>query len=91
MTIRVQVLRRAPKLRRLESLQEIHLSEKPWCRWLPRSYLLVLVINATATLLLWPADAEFFDPCPLKFRLLLWADAVEFGSRLCSSLSGEKG
>ena len=40
---------------------------KPWCRWLPRSYLLVLVINATATLLLWPADG--LDPCPLKMRL----------------------
>ena len=45
---------------------------KPWCGWLPRSYLLVLVINATATLLLWPADAEFFDPCPLKFRLFFF-------------------
>ena len=50
---------------------------KPWCRWLPRSYLLVLVINATATLLLWPADAEFpdgwYDPvCPLKMRLFFF-------------------
>ena len=43
---------------------------KPWCRWLPRSYLLVFVINATATLLLWPADAEY--PCPLKFRLFFF-------------------
>ena len=43
---------------------------KPWCRWLPRSYLLVLVINATATLLLWPADG--WDPCPLKFRLFFF-------------------
>ena len=43
---------------------------KPWCRWLPQSYLLVLVINATATLLLWPADAEY--PCPLKFRLFFF-------------------
>ena len=31
---------------------------KLWCRWLPRSYLVVFVINATATLLLWPADVE---------------------------------
>ena len=58
---------------------------KPWCRWLPRSYLLVLVINATATLLLWPADVEFPDPrynpqwwdddppvCPLKMRLFFF-------------------
>ena len=43
---------------------------KPWCRWLPRSYVLVLVINATATLLLWPADAQY--PCPLKFRLFFF-------------------
>ena len=58
---------------------------KPWCRWLPRSYLLVFVINATATLLLWPADAEYpdwwpadpesldllYNPvCPLKMRLI---------------------
>ena len=36
---------------------------KPWCRWLPRSYLVVFVINATATLLLWPADIEYHpDP-----------------------------
>ena len=45
---------------------------KPWCRWLPRSYLLVLVINATATLLLWPADAQHVDPCPLKLRLFFF-------------------
>ena len=52
---------------------------KPWCRWLPRSYLLVFVINATATLLLWPADAEYpslyDDPpvvCPLKFQLFFF-------------------
>ena len=50
---------------------------KPWCRWLPRSYLLVFVINATATVLLWPADAEYPDPwynhvCPLKFRLFFF-------------------
>ena len=43
---------------------------KPWCRWLPRSYLLVLVINATATLLLWPADG--WDPCPLNMRLFFF-------------------
>ena len=43
---------------------------KPWCRWLPRSYLLVFVINATATVLLWPADAQY--PCPLKFRLFFF-------------------
>ena len=43
---------------------------KPWCRWLPRSYLLVLVINATATLLLWPADAR--DGCPLNMRLFFF-------------------
>ena len=52
---------------------------KPWCRWLPRSYLLVLVINATATLLLWPADVEFPDGwyddppvCPLNMRLFFF-------------------
>ena len=52
---------------------------KPWCRWLPRSYLLVLVINATATLLLWPADAEYphgwhDDPpvCQLQMRLFFF-------------------
>ena len=52
---------------------------KPWCRWLPRSYLLVLVINATATVLLWPADAEYPDwwyddppVCPLKFQLFFF-------------------
>ena len=45
---------------------------KPWCRWLPRSYLLVLVINATATLLLWPADDWGGLPCPLKFRLFFF-------------------
>ena len=50
---------------------------KPWCRWLPRSYLLVLVINATATLLLWPADAEYPDGwgnhvCPLNMRLFFF-------------------
>ena len=52
---------------------------KPWCRWLPRSYLLVFVINATATVLLWPADVEFPDGwyddppvCPLKFRLFFF-------------------
>ena len=50
---------------------------KPWCRWLPRSYLLVLVINATATLLLWPADYDdpdrWYNPvCPLKMRLVFF-------------------
>ena len=40
---------------------------KPWCRWLPRSYLLVFVINASATLLLWPVDYS-----PLKFRLFFF-------------------
>ena len=61
---------------------------KPWCRWLPRSYLLVLVINATATLLLWPADVEFPDPrynhpvCPLKMRLFF------FGLMLSSFAAG---
>ena len=45
---------------------------KPWCRWLPRSYLLVLVINATATLLLWPGDVQYVDPCPLKLRLFFF-------------------
>ena len=45
---------------------------KPWCRWLPRSYLVILVINATGTLLLWPADAQHVDPCPLKFRLFFF-------------------
>ena len=51
---------------------------KPWCRWLPRSYLVVLVINATGTLLLWPADAEYpswYDDapvCPLKSRLFFF-------------------
>ena len=53
---------------------------KPWCRWLPRSYLVVFVINATATLLLWPADAYpeslgwYDDPhvCPLKMRLFFF-------------------
>ena len=50
---------------------------KPWCRWLPRSYLVVFVINATATLLLWPADAEYLDGwynhvCPLKMRLFFF-------------------
>ena len=44
------------------------------CHWLPRSYLLVLVINATATGLLWPADDQDADhdahSCPLlKMRL----------------------
>ena len=53
---------------------------KPWCRWLPRSYLVVFVINATATLLLWPADAEY--PCPLKFRLFF------FGLMLSSFAAG---
>eukprot|EP00435_Cladocopium_sp_Y103_P002343 s4440_g1.t1 len=53
------------------------LLRKPWCRWLPRSYLLVLVINATATLLLWPDDVEHPDywdkhPCPLKMRLFFF-------------------
>jgi len=38
---------------------------------------LVLVINATATLLLWPVDAEILDPwynpvCPLKMRLFFF-------------------
>ena len=47
---------------------------KPWCRWLPRSYLVVFVINATATLLLWPADPESLSTpvCPLKFRLFFF-------------------
>ena len=49
---------------------------KPWCRWLPRSYLLVFVINATATVLLWPADADavaYYHPvCPLKMRLFFF-------------------
>ena len=53
---------------------------KPWCRWLPRSYLLVLVINATATVLLWPADPvqhpQWWDDdppvCPLQMRLLFF-------------------
>ena len=52
---------------------------KPWCRWLPRSYLVVFVINATATLLLWPADVEFPDGwyddppvCPLNMRLFFF-------------------
>ena len=52
---------------------------KPWCRWLPRSYLLVLVINATATLLLWPGDVQYPDwwyddppVCPLKLRLFFF-------------------
>ena len=52
-------------------------ARKPWCRWLPRSYLLVFVINATATLLLWPADAEYPDGwgnhvCPLNMRLFFF-------------------
>lgn len=61
--------------------------EKPCSRWLPGSYLLVLVINATASVLLWPADIEYphgwhyglydntsEDPptCPLKTRLFFF-------------------
>ena len=45
---------------------------KPWCRWLPRSYLVVLVINATATLLLWPAAEWGSHSCPLNFRLFFF-------------------
>ena len=54
---------------------------KPWCRWLPRSYLLVFVINATATVLLWPADVQYVDAvhsssfssvCPLNYRLFFF-------------------
>ena len=55
---------------------------KPWCRWLPRSYLLVLVINATATLLLWPADAQHSFTCPLNMRLFF------FGLMLSSFAAG---
>ena len=33
--------------------------QKPCSRWLPRSYLLVFVVNATASVLLWPADIEY--------------------------------
>ena len=62
--------------------------QKPCSRWLPRSYLLVFVINATASVLLWPADIEYphgwyhdlygydrtSDPptCPLKTRLFFF-------------------
>ena len=55
---------------------------KPWCRRLPRSYLLVLVINATATLLLWPADAQHSFTCPLNMRLFF------FGLMLSSFAAG---
>ena len=56
---------------------------KLWCRWLPRSYeyLVVLVINATATLLLWPAEAPPV-PCPLNMRLFF------FGLMLSSFAAG---
>ena len=61
--------------------------QKPCSRWLPRSYVLVFVINATASVLLWPADIEYphgwnyglYDntsedppPCPLKTRLFFF-------------------
>ena len=46
------------------------LVQRPCCHWLPRSYLLVFVINATATGLLWPADTWLDDrPCALQMRL----------------------
>ena len=69
---RVQVLRRAPKTSETGQSSGDPSGRKPWCRWLPRSYLLVLVINATATLLLWPADDWGGLPCPLKFRLFFF-------------------
>ena len=50
---------------------------KPCCQWLPRSYLLVFVINATATVLLWPVDARRSDhqhdfPCSFRMRVFFF-------------------
>ena len=94
-----RVLMRALQVRRLKSLQEIHRSKNLapdgcpdrtcWSLWsMP---LRVFCCGLPILRPVWQHIGRSSSLSTQDAALLLWADAVEFWSRQCSSLSREKG